>query len=92
MNRPKILLLAEATSAFDAVTESLISQNLRKLECTQIIIAHRLSTIMNSDVIYVLDHGQILDSGTHYELMSRCEYYMNLVSNQVQDNRTSLSY
>jgi ABC-type bacteriocin/lantibiotic exporter with double-glycine peptidase domain len=87
VNRPKILLLDEATSSLDTVTEALIADNLKTLNCTQIIIAHRLSTIMNSDMIYVLDQGQIVDSGTHLELIERSEHYRNLVSAQVTELR-----
>ncbi|EOQ04706.1 hypothetical protein KOY_04881 [Bacillus cereus VDM021] len=87
VNRPKILLLDEATSSLDTVTEALITDNLKTLNCTQIIIAHRLSTIMNSDLIYVLDQGRIVDMGTHLELMESSEHYRNLVSAQVTDRR-----
>lgn len=86
VNRPKILLLDEATSSLDTVTEALIADNLKTLNCTQIIIAHRLSTIMNSDMIYVLDQGQIVDSGTHLELIKSSEHYKSLVSAQVTDH------
>ncbi|WP_437403578.1 peptidase domain-containing ABC transporter [Bacillus tropicus] len=87
VNRPKILLLDEATSSLDTVTEALIADNLKDLNCTQIIIAHRLSTIMNSDMIYVLDQGEIVDMGTHLELLESSEHYRNLVSAQVANHR-----
>lgn len=88
VNRPNILLLDEATSALDTVTETRIGDNLRSLNCTQIIIAHRLSTIIASDIIYVLDEGMIVDAGSHEELMSRCHHYRQLVASQLADHRT----
>lgn len=68
---PKIMLLDEATSALDTLTEKAVETNLSDLNCTRIVIAHRLSTIMNADLIVVLDEGQIVEQGTHYELVQR---------------------
>lgn len=82
-HEPAILLLDEATSALDVVTERLIEQNLRNLRCTQIIIAHRLSTIRGADRILVLDEGQVVESGTHQELLARNGYYASLIRNQL---------
>ncbi|MPQ33967.1 peptidase domain-containing ABC transporter [Clostridium estertheticum] len=82
VNRPVILLLDEATSALDTVTESTIQRNLDEINCTQVIIAHRLSTIINSDVIFVVENGQILDHGTHKELIARCSYYKKLYNSK----------
>jgi ABC-type multidrug transport system fused ATPase/permease subunit len=67
---PAILLLDEATSSLDAESERLVQDALNKLMegRTSIIIAHRLATIRNVDCIYVLDQGQIIESGTHEEL------------------------
>ncbi|MGV2885800.1 peptidase domain-containing ABC transporter [Paenibacillus taichungensis] len=85
VSRPKILLLDEATSALDTVTEATIAHNLNMLKCTQIIIAHRLSTIRSADTIYVLDEGELVDAGTHDELIGRCERYNSLVYEQLAE-------
>jgi ABC-type bacteriocin/lantibiotic exporter with double-glycine peptidase domain len=82
-NAPVILLLDEATSALDVVTERVVEENLRKLECTQIIIAHRLSTIRNADMILVIDQGTIVERGTHGELLQQNGYYAKLIQSQL---------
>ncbi|MFP3670869.1 peptidase domain-containing ABC transporter, partial [Priestia sp. SIMBA_032] len=66
---PKILVLDEATSSLDTVTEARISESLRELNCTQIVIAHRLSTIVAADLILVLEDGQVVQKGRHSELI-----------------------
>ncbi len=75
-----ILILDEATSALDNTTEYSIQQNIDMLRKgkTTIIIAHRISTIKNADVIYVLYKGSVVSSGTHDELMEKCEFYKEL--------------
>jgi ATP-binding cassette, subfamily B, bacterial len=82
-NAPVILLLDEATSALDVVTEQVIEENLRQLQCTQILIAHRLSTIRNADLILVLDQGTIVERGTHEELLLQHGYYAKLIQSQL---------
>jgi ATP-binding cassette subfamily B protein len=82
-HEPAILLLDEATSSLDVVTEHSIEQNLKALQCTQIIIAHRLSTIRTADCIFVLDEGEIVESGTHQELLKKDGYYAELIRNQL---------
>lgn len=81
-NRP-ILLLDEATSNIDSIIEKKLQKSLKLLmkEKTTIIIAHKLSTIFNSDIIFVLDNGKIIEYGTHEELMNNKGYYYNLVIN-----------
>ena len=75
-----ILLLDEATSALDNLTEQKIQSSIQRLmkNKTSLIIAHRLSTIEDSDLIYVLDKGKILESGKHEELLKKCKLYANL--------------
>ncbi len=68
---PKILFLDEATSALDNTSQALILDNLKSLNMTRIVIAHRYSTIMDADLIYVLDHGKIIDCGSYKELFYR---------------------
>ncbi len=80
---PTIMLLDEATSSLDVVTERIVDQNMRRLSCTQIIIAHRLSTIRNADVILVLDQGRIVERGPHQELLRQNGYYARLIESQL---------
>ncbi len=69
LNNPKIIILDEATSSLDSVNEMKVSNYFEHIGCTRIVIAHRLSTIIDSDVIYVMDKGEIIEQGTHKELM-----------------------
>jgi ATP-binding cassette subfamily B protein len=68
-HRPAIMLLDEATSDLDGVTERAVHQNLSGLGCTRIVIAHRLSTIVNADLILVMEDGRIVQQGMHDKLM-----------------------
>ncbi len=81
---PEILLLDEATASIDTNTEELIEKGLKKLMQgrTSIVIAHRLSTIKNADMIYVIDNGEIVEYGTHSELMKRKRLYYELYTMQ----------
>lgn len=83
---PSILLLDEATSALDSESEKLVQQALDELmkNRTSIVIAHRLSTIINADKIIVMDKGQIVEQGTHSELVQQTSgYYKNLYALQL---------
>ena len=82
-----ILLFDEATSALDNLTEQKVQSSIKKImqNRTSLIIAHRLSTIEDSDLIYVLDKGKIVDSGTHNELIKKCQLYAKL---QLQEELT----
>jgi ABC-type bacteriocin/lantibiotic exporter with double-glycine peptidase domain len=84
IHRPAVLLLDEATSHLDVVTERLVDQSLKSLSCTRIVIAHRLSTIHDADVILALDEGEIVERGSHEELLARNGYYAALTRGQLE--------
>jgi ATP-binding cassette subfamily B protein len=81
--KPAILLLDEATSALDVITERKVQRALARLACTRIVIAHRLSTVQDADSILVMDAGQIVEQGTHEELLARNGLYTKLVKTQI---------
>ena len=87
LNDPEILLLDEATSALDTESEYQVQQALHELmkNRTTVIIAHRLSTILHADNIAVLDHGRLIATGTHTELMQNCALYQRLASLQFRE-------
>ena len=86
MKQSSIILLDEATSSLDSETESKIQEALKILtkNKTTIVIAHRLSTILNSNNIYVIDSGKIIDHGKHETLMINSELYKNFYEKQIQ--------
>jgi ATP-binding cassette, subfamily B, bacterial len=80
VKNPPILILDEATSAVDNETEAAIQRSLERITMnrTTIVIAHRLSTIRNADCIYVMEYGELLESGTHEDLLERNGIYASL--------------
>ena len=86
IKKSSIILLDEATSSLDAETEAKIQEALSILtkNKTTIVIAHRLSTILNSNNIYVINSGKVIDSGHHTELMSKSDIYKNFYEKQIQ--------
>ncbi len=86
MKKSSIILLDEATSSLDTDTEFKIQEALKILteNKTTIVIAHRLSTILNSNNIYVIDAGKVVDSGRHVDLMEKSELYKSLYEKQIQ--------
>jgi subfamily B ATP-binding cassette protein MsbA len=84
---PRILVLDEATSALDTVSERLVQAALVPLMAgrTTIAIAHRLSTIRAADIIFAMDHGRVVESGTHAELLAAGGLYARLYNEQFSD-------
>jgi len=85
---PQILLLDEATSALDAESEKLVQLALKELmhNRTTLIIAHRLATILDVDTIAVMEHGKIIDTGQHHQLLDSCHLYRRLADLQFNEN------
>jgi ATP-binding cassette subfamily B protein len=79
-----VLILDEATSSLDTVSERIVQKTLDKAarNRTTIAIAHRLSTIVNADVIFVIDGGRLVEQGTHAQLMKKRGLYSKLVAQQ----------
>lgn len=88
LKKPDILIMDEATSNLDSVTEKAIEKTINGLpdSITTIIIAHRLSTIMRCNKIYVMDNGKIIEEGTHKTLMDKGQTYFNLWKEQIPVN------
>lgn len=80
LHKPQILILDEATANIDTETEKLIQESLEKMKSigTMLVVAHRLSTIQNADQIIVLNHGEIIERGTHQSLLKQKGYYYKL--------------
>lgn len=85
---PAIFVLDEATASIDTENEKVIQQAITNVlkNRTAFVVAHRLSTIVSSDNILVIDHGEIIESGTHQELIALGGHYYNLYTNQFADN------
>ena len=83
---PPVLILDEATSSIDTRTESLIEKGMDKLMTgrTVFVIAHRLSTVRNADAIIVLENGEIIERGSHYDLLEQKGKYYQLYTGQFE--------
>ncbi|OGB32563.1 MAG: peptidase C39 [Burkholderiales bacterium RIFCSPLOWO2_12_FULL_61_40] len=84
LTKPRILILDEAASALDPESEAIFISNLSRIAVgrTVIMISHRLSTLVNANAILVMQHGKLMDSGRHAELLTRCETYQHLWNQQ----------
>src|SRR5215203_4205097 len=93
LRNPKLLLFDEATSALDSLTEEEITDTIRDISSEgnqiTILIAHRLSTIMHADVIYVLEKGEVVETGAHDELLSEKGLYYAMWRQQIGERKTS---
>lgn len=83
--KSKIILFDEATSALDNNSQEFIKKSIDNLvkDHTVVIVAHRLSTIIDADIIYVIDDGKVIASGTHKTLLKSCDYYKNLYKTEM---------
>ena len=93
LSSKELLILDEATSSVDTRTEKLIQKAMDKLmeNRTSFIIAHRLSTIKNADKIIVIENGEIIEQGTHEELLCLRGYYYNTLNSQLKENQINHS-
>ena len=89
LRQPKLLVLDEATSSLDNASERFVQAALQQLMRgrTTVAIAHRLSTIMAADVIFAIDHGRIVEQGTHYQLLAKHGLYAQLYEEQFEGGR-----
>jgi ATP-binding cassette subfamily B protein/subfamily B ATP-binding cassette protein MsbA len=90
---PELLILDEATSALDSQSERLVQEAIERFERnhTVLVIAHRLSTIVGADQILVMDHGLVVERGTHRELLEHDGLYRNLWRQQINSGKSELS-
>ena len=88
LKKSKIVLLDEATSSLDSETENKIQEAINYLtkDRTTLVIAHRLSTILNSNKIFVVEQGEVIDQGKHEDLIKNSEIYKNFYERQIRKN------
>ncbi|MBF6608096.1 MAG: ATP-binding cassette domain-containing protein, partial [Flavobacterium sp.] len=95
LRKPRLLIFDEATSALDSLTEEQITATVKDISADNqqmtILIAHRLSTIMHADTIYVLERGQIVEQGTHSQLLSRKGLYYAMWRQQIGERPEPVS-
>lgn len=93
LKKPQVIILDEATSNLDATTEKEIERTIRNItkDITTITVAHRLNTIVNCDKIFVLEKGEIIEEGTHVELINRRGKYYSLWNDQMSEFNYSYS-
>ena len=91
LRKPRLLIFDEATSALDSLTEEQITETVKQIsedkQQMTILIAHRLSTIMHADTIFVLEKGQIVEKGTHAELVSKKGLYFAMWRQQIGERK-----
>lgn len=92
LRKPRLLIFDEATSALDSLTEEQITKTVKEISANKqqmtILIAHRLSTIMHADTIFVLEHGQIVEQGSHDELLERKGLYFAMWRQQIGERKS----
>ena len=88
LTKPEFLILDEATSNIDTRTEKSVQEAFDKMMNgrTSFIVAHRLSTITSADIILVMNKGQIIEQGTHAELLKKKGFYANLYNSQFESS------
>jgi ATP-binding cassette subfamily B protein len=95
LRKPKLLLFDEATSALDSLTEEEITDTIREISLqgsqVTILIAHRLSTIMHADRIYVLEKGDVVETGNHEKLLAEKGLYYAMWRQQIGERKTKIN-
>ncbi|MEX0636364.1 MAG: ABC transporter ATP-binding protein, partial [Ferruginibacter sp.] len=91
LRKPNLLIFDEATSALDSLTEEEITNTIKEISCSKdqisILIAHRLSTIMHADRIYVLERGDVVETGTHEKLIEEKGLYYAMWRQQIGERK-----